>query len=169
MKKKVLVYEKDKVSLEFLKDSFKGNPTFSASFFTNVRDFKKTIGARPPYAIIVGSPECLERLKHPTGDTPVIAMVSTDVTRGMRSVVRNDIEYYLLRPYLKSDLRLQAKGPRQEVSLHRNPVAGKGRPPCRGKPHILLFQHAGPGGDTLHDSEEDQRDNPRNQMLHPER
>ncbi len=109
MTKSVLVYEKNKESLEFLREYFKGNHTFSASFFTNLKDFNRALRSEQPFAIITGSPECLDRVGKAKADTPIIAMVSKDLTRGMRSVVRNDIEYYLLRPYVRSDLDYKLK------------------------------------------------------------
>lgn len=110
MKKQVFIYDKNKESLDFLKEFFKGNSTYKASFFTNVNDLKKAINSKTPYALMVGSPTYLDRLKSVEADYPVLAMVSHEVVRGMRSVVRNGVESYVLAPYMAEDIEYKLNG-----------------------------------------------------------
>jgi two-component system cell cycle response regulator len=103
------VYDRNKEALEFLKDFFKGSSSYIGEFFTNVRELKKEIKSAPPYAIIAGSPTYVDRVCPCDAGASVIAMVSRDVAKGMRGVVKNDLEYYLLAPYNKQDLAYKLK------------------------------------------------------------
>ncbi len=107
-RKHVFVYEKNAESLDFLKSFFKGNSPYSATFFSSVTDLKKSTKSSPPFAIIAGSPTYLDRILPLNASSPIIAMVSHEVTKGMRSIVRNDVEYYMLAPYNKEDLEAVA-------------------------------------------------------------
>ncbi|MGD2079863.1 MAG: sensor domain-containing diguanylate cyclase [Nitrospirota bacterium] len=116
MKRQVFIYDRNKESLDFLKGFFKGNPGYTATFFTNVKDLKKAVRSSAPYAVIVGSPTCLDRLKPGEAEYPVLAMVSNDVAKGMRSVVRNGVETYMLSPYVAEDIeyKLNVLGKRSD-------------------------------------------------------
>jgi two-component system cell cycle response regulator len=107
--KEIIVYEKDKDSLRFLSDFFTTRNSYSPVFVTNVRDLRKRMKENPPFALIAGSPSCIDRASAYSPEYPVVAMVSEDVTRGMKSVVRNNIENYLLAPFYKDDLEYQLK------------------------------------------------------------
>lgn len=104
MKRQVFVYDRNKESLDFLKGFFKGNSGYKATFFTSVSDLKKAIKSGEPYAVVAGSPTYLDRLKPAEADFPILAMVSRNVAKGMRSVVRNGVESYMLAPYMAEDL-----------------------------------------------------------------
>jgi diguanylate cyclase (GGDEF)-like protein len=104
VKKPVFVYDKDEESLEFLKNFFKGRSSYNATFFTNLKELRKKLKSDPPHAIIAGSPTYIDRVCPCETNLPVIAMVSKEVAKGMRSVVKHGIEYYLLAPYNKDDL-----------------------------------------------------------------
>jgi two-component system cell cycle response regulator len=116
VKRQVFIYDRNKESLDFLKGFFKGNPGYTATFFTNVKDLKKAVRSSAPYAVIVGSPTCLDRLKPGEAEYPVLAMVSNDVAKGMRSVVRNGVETYMLSPYVAEDIeyKLNVLGKRSD-------------------------------------------------------
>jgi two-component system cell cycle response regulator len=62
-----------------------------------------------PYALITGSHECLERISSYASLCPVIAMVSSNITKGIKGVVKNNIENYLLAPFYSEDLEYQLK------------------------------------------------------------
>lgn len=104
MKKSVVIYEKDRQSIEFLRDFFKGHPSYSAVFISNVRDLKKRLREKPPDVLIAGSPGCLEKLPLAAVRCPVLAVVSTGNPASMRSVVERDIEHYVFSPFHRDDL-----------------------------------------------------------------
>jgi len=109
MKKQVFIYDKNKESIAFLKNFFKGHRSYSATFFASIDELRKKLKPNPPYAVIAGSPAFIDRLIPREPALPVIAMVSRDIAKGMRSVVRNDVEYYLLAPYTAEDLEYKLK------------------------------------------------------------
>lgn len=110
MKKQIFIYDKNKESLDFLNGFFNNNPSYTSTVFTNIRELRKKLKSSPPYAVIAGSPTYIDRLSPREAGFPVIAMVSRDVAKGMRSVVKNDVECYLLAPYMKEDLEYKLKG-----------------------------------------------------------
>jgi two-component system cell cycle response regulator len=116
VKRQVFIYDRNKESLDFLKKFFKGKPGYTAKFFTNVKDLKKAVRSSAPYAVIAGSPTYLDRLKPGDAEYPVLAMVSSDVAKGMRSVVRNGVESYMLSPYVAEDIeyKLNVLGKRSD-------------------------------------------------------
>ncbi len=110
MKKQVFIYDKDRESLNFLGDFFNGHKNFSASFFNNVKDLRNKINKISPEVLIAGSPACLDRLKPLNSDYTVIATLSEkELTKGLRSVINNDVEHYISPPYQKYDLEHKLK------------------------------------------------------------
>ncbi|MDP2168292.1 MAG: sensor domain-containing diguanylate cyclase [Thermodesulfovibrionales bacterium] len=108
-KKNIYVYEKNKEALEFLKDFFKGHGEYSASFFPDVKTLKKSL-KKQCHAVIAGSPEGLERVKALGPGCPILAMISPDdATGGLSSVVKHNIESYMLPPYYKEDLEYKLR------------------------------------------------------------
>jgi two-component system cell cycle response regulator len=106
----IIVYEKDRDSLGFLTDFFADNKGYSAEFISNLREIKKRLRNTPPDALITGSPSCVDKIgRFKDTPCPVIAMVSKDVTGGIRGVVDNEIEHYLLAPYHRGDLAYRLK------------------------------------------------------------
>lgn len=109
MKKEILIFEEDKEILEFLKSFFRGRNDYSARFIRNEKALKRELLKRWPDALIVSSPDGLKHLKPSEVKCPIIAMISNDVTKGIRSVVESDVEYYLLSPFHKEDLEHKLK------------------------------------------------------------
>jgi two-component system cell cycle response regulator len=100
----IVIYEKDKTSLEFLREFFKDHPLYEAEFHTKVTDLRKRLRESPPHAFIVGSTCCLSTIRSSQIRCPVIAMVGKDVTKGIREVIEHGIENYIIAPYHKEDL-----------------------------------------------------------------
>jgi len=103
-KRQIFVYNKDPKSLGFLRDFFDDNDSYEARYFTNVGELRKSTRHTPPYALLAGAPKCLDRINMDGDAPPIIAMVSSDLSDGMRSVVENNLDYYVLSPYVKEDL-----------------------------------------------------------------
>jgi two-component system cell cycle response regulator len=103
MRKDIVICEKDKESLKFLKEFFKEHRQYSAEFVSTLKNLEKRLKENPPDALIVGSPSCLGKINHIEARCPVIAMVSS-IPEGLNRVIRHDIEYYMLSPYYSNDL-----------------------------------------------------------------
>ena len=105
MKKKVVVFETDPGVLEFLKSFFKGRSEYSVSFVRGERSaLIRTIARREPDVLIISSPEGLKHIHPAEVRCPIVGIVSTDQTKGIRSVVDSDVECYLLSPFHKDEL-----------------------------------------------------------------
>lgn len=106
MKKEILVYEKDKEILTFLRLFFRGKKEYLARFIKGDEDtLRRELGKKMPDAVIIGSPEELGQAQSLDIECPIIAMIpSAYVAKGIRSVVKFDVEYYLLAPFYKEDL-----------------------------------------------------------------
>jgi two-component system cell cycle response regulator len=109
MKKEILIYENDKENLKFLEAFFKERDGYSACFIDRSEKVLKRELKKKPDAIIVNSPEGLEHIKPSKIGCPIIALISGNVTNGIRSVLKSDIEYYLLSPFYKEDLEHKLK------------------------------------------------------------
>jgi diguanylate cyclase (GGDEF)-like protein len=113
MKKKrkdILVFEEDEENLKFLRAFFKTKNDYSARFIKGDKKvLKKELIDKKPSALVISSPEGLEHINPSEVNCPVIALISGNITRGIRSVVRSDVEYYLLSPFYKEDLEHKLK------------------------------------------------------------
>jgi len=103
MKKDVVIFEKNKESLEFLRNFFKGNDDYSATFIRDEKTLSKNLSKKKPDVLVIGSPDELDKIKQPEMGCPVIAMVSGDTTNGIRSIMKRDVESYLIRPFHRQD------------------------------------------------------------------
>ena len=106
MKKEILIYEKDKEILKFLRAFFRGKNEYSACFIKGDEDaLRGELGKKRPDAVIIGSPGELGQAQSLDIECPIIAMIpSAHVAKGIHSVVKFDVEYYLLAPFYKEDL-----------------------------------------------------------------
>ncbi|MFA6054082.1 MAG: diguanylate cyclase [Thermodesulfovibrionales bacterium] len=108
MKKDIIVYGRDRGVQDFLKDFFKNRKDYSARFIQNRNILKKELGKKPD-ALLIDSPDGLEETEDLTITVPVIALISREVTKGIRSVIKSDVECYLLSPFLKDELESKLK------------------------------------------------------------
>lgn len=109
MKNNILIYKEDKETLKFLRSFFKGRDDYSTRFIKDKKALKRELMERMPDALIVNSPDGLEHIKPSDAGCPLIALISSNVTNGIRSVVKYDVEYYLLSPFHKEDLETKIK------------------------------------------------------------
>lgn len=103
MKKDIIVYGRDRGVQDFLKDFFKDRKDYSARFIQNKKILKKELGKKPS-ALLIDSPDGLEETEELNITVPVIALISREVTKGIRSVIKSDVECYLLSPFHKDKL-----------------------------------------------------------------
>lgn len=105
----IYVYEKDRETLNFLESFFERNKGYPVRFFTSVKTLKKTLKESPPRALVAGSPHSMEKLGGAIKGVPVIAMVSGDVTGGIKSVVKSGVDCYLIAPYYEDDFKYKLR------------------------------------------------------------
>lgn len=101
MKKEILVFEKNEESLNFLKRFFKEHPNYSV-FYAEEQTFFQRVTSKKPAAVIIGaSAKLINSMSKIT--CPVIAMVAGDINRGMKLVMKSNIEFYLISPFYDED------------------------------------------------------------------
>lgn len=103
MKKDIFIYEKDEEALGFLREFFKRYPLYSATFISDLKDLRTRLKTKTPHALIADS-SSLGKIRPSEAGCPVIATVP-GVPGGMRSVAKHGIDYYLIHPYHKDDLK----------------------------------------------------------------
>lgn len=101
MKKDVLIFEKNKESLNFLKQFFKEHSNYSV-VFADENSFFQKLALRKPAVVIIGtSAKFMNFISKIT--CPIIAMVSGDINKGMQLVMKSNIEFYLISPFYNED------------------------------------------------------------------
>jgi len=108
MKKDIIVYGRDIGVHAFLKDFFKDRKDYSARFIQNRNILKKELGKKPA-ALLIDSPDGLEDTEDVNITVPVIALIYRNVTKGIRSVIKSEVECYLLSPFHKDELERKLK------------------------------------------------------------
>jgi two-component system cell cycle response regulator len=109
MNKNIYIYETDKDALSFLKSFFRKRDYYSARFFSGLKPLKAALREGGAHALIAGSPHNIDEIKPSDEKYPIIAVVSKDITKGLRSVVKYDVECYLLSPFHAEDLDFKLK------------------------------------------------------------
>ncbi len=104
MAKEILVYETDKEVLKFLKTFFREKKEYAVRFLQkNEGALKKAIVSKQPDALILSSPDGLRHVKPSEVPCPIVALISTNVTQGIQSAVKSDVECYLLKPFYREE------------------------------------------------------------------
>jgi two-component system cell cycle response regulator len=110
MKKEIVIYEKDRDVLKFLRAFFKERKEYSVHFLKkNKHALREEIAAKRPDAVIVSSPDGIRHLKASAVPCPIIAIISANETRGIHSALKSDVECYLISPFHKEELDLKLK------------------------------------------------------------
>jgi len=107
MKKLILVYEKDREVLRFLRSFFKEKKNYNVQFINKDEDMlSRGIRKKKPDAVIVNSPEGLKNMNPAEVPCPIIAVVSRNGvgTRGIHSAIKSNVDCYLLSPFHKQEL-----------------------------------------------------------------
>ncbi|NWF99195.1 MAG: sensor domain-containing diguanylate cyclase [Nitrospirae bacterium] len=104
-KKEVVIYSNDKEVNTFLKSFFKNNQNYNAKFIRSSNSLKKELSFKKKIvAILTDSPYGLEEIQELKQKYPVIALVSKNITQGIHTIVKSDVECYLISPFHKDDL-----------------------------------------------------------------
>jgi two-component system, cell cycle response regulator len=110
MERRILVYEKDKDVVKFLKSFFEDRKHYSVHY---VKKGKHTLGKeiflKKPDALIVSSPDGLGELQPSEIPCPIMAIISKDETKGIHSAIKSDVECYLISPFYKEELDQKLK------------------------------------------------------------
>jgi two-component system cell cycle response regulator len=110
MERTILVYEKDRDVVKFLKSFFEERKHYLVHY---VKKGKHTLGkeilAKKPDALIVSSPDGLAELQPSEIPCPIIAIISKDETKGIHSAIKSDVECYLIGPFYKEELDQKLK------------------------------------------------------------
>jgi diguanylate cyclase (GGDEF)-like protein len=107
MKKEIFIYENDREILKFLRSFFRGRNEYTARFITekDIEFLRRELRKKKPDALIIGNTTVLDYIKPSGIESPIIALITPGNTiKGIRSVVRSGLEYYLLGPFTKEDL-----------------------------------------------------------------
>ena len=109
MRNEVLIYDKNKETLDFLRAFFRENNEYSAIFIKDSQSLLNRLSKKKPDVLITGNPDELKGISHSKIGCSVIAMLSGDITNGIRSVIKNAIERYLISPFYREDFEYKLK------------------------------------------------------------
>lgn len=109
MTKEIFVYSKNKETLAFLKVFFRDKNEYSPVFIKDRQSLLKKLNKKKPDVLITGSPDETKGLYYSKREYPVIAMLSGNITDGICSVMKHNIESYLINPFYKEDLEYKLK------------------------------------------------------------
>lgn len=104
MAKEILIYVKDPETKSFLRDFFGENSIYSTEFASRDDDVKDRLENGTPDVLIVESPECLASISDVKRGVRIVALIARDVMAGIKAVVKDGIETYLISPFHAEDL-----------------------------------------------------------------
>lgn len=109
MGKEIVIYEKNEGSLGFLRNFFKKRNDYSAIFIKDEKSLLGELNKKKAAALIVGSSVKTGKINLTDTGCPVIAMVAGDITNGIRSIMKRDIDIYLISPFHEEDFEHKLK------------------------------------------------------------
>ena len=109
MKREIIVYNKNKGTLEFLREFFRENNEYSAIFIKDTQSLLNKLNKRKPITLVIGSPDELKGISYSKIGCPVISMLSGNITKSINSLMQCNIEYYLISPFHKEDFDYKLK------------------------------------------------------------
>ncbi len=125
MKKEIVVFDKNKESLAFLKKFFNANSDYDKVVIKDARSLLKKISKKPPAACVVGDFDIFGNIAPSQLGCPVIAMVSGDLAGGINRVIKHGIEYYLSSPFTEKDFEYKLGMAIKKKSWFENACAEK--------------------------------------------
>ncbi len=105
----VLVYERDPEGLKFLKGFFRKRKGMKPVFLDSADELSERVGSTGTDAIIVGFPNGTKDLQVKDLNIPTVALISGNIPKGLKGVLRYNIDYYLIRPFYEEDLEVKLK------------------------------------------------------------
>lgn len=111
MNEKILIYEKNLKTKKSLRSFFeKRAKAFDADFADDIAGLRRKLAKNKknsPVCLI--STEGLESLKTQSLDCPLIAVISKDLSAGIKEAVRHKAESYIVMPFYEEDLEYKIK------------------------------------------------------------
>ena len=106
---KILVYAEGDEGLRFLKRYFRKRRGMRPTFANTPEELIQELERSSHDVMIIDSPNGTEEIRKKASDLPTIALISGDIPKGLRSVVKHNIDYYLLSPFHEDDLEVKIK------------------------------------------------------------
>jgi len=121
--KRIMVYVRDAEQNAFLKSFFRKASGYRVEFTSTAVRVKKNLREKKYDLLVTSSPKGLSTLSSVTGDIPVVALISSDFTQGVRAAVNTDVNCYLVAPFNDKDfdarLRTAISGRKWFATLYR--------------------------------------------------
>ncbi|RMG67734.1 MAG: diguanylate cyclase [Nitrospirae bacterium] len=99
----------DEETTGFVKGYFRGKRGLRLKHCGDIKTLKEMLKENHFDVLLIESPSCTSKLKNYSLQIPTIALVTDDVPKGLRDVIKLDIDYYLISPYHKEDFKLKLK------------------------------------------------------------
>jgi two-component system cell cycle response regulator len=112
-------YEKTKETKAFLKNFFKDKKEYHYSSFKNLKTLSKAISDSQYELVIFELASGINGLDSIKGDIAKVVLISHDIPRGLREIVKHDIDTYLLPPFHEKDLEIKIKSALSRKSWFR--------------------------------------------------
>ena len=109
MGKEIVIYEKNEGKPRISKKLFKKRNDYSAIFIKDEKSLLGELNKKKAAALIVGSSVKTGKINLTDTGCPVIAMVAGDITNGIRSIMKRDIDIYLISPFHEEDFEHKLK------------------------------------------------------------
>lgn len=111
MEKNIFIYGQDMTILNFLRSFFENHKKYSPIIVKrDIMHLKSACLKKKPAALLVESPFGFKHLDTSEIPCPVIALISSDsLTSGIRSVLKADVDSYLISPFYQEDLDYKLK------------------------------------------------------------
>ncbi len=111
----IVILVKNVTILKFLEKFFRGRKVYKASYFKTPSLFIKHINENSPVAVIIEA-SLLQSVSDKITRFPVIAIISGNIKKGIGYAVTHNVNRYIYRPYLDSDLEYKL----ENVILEKN-------------------------------------------------
>jgi two-component system cell cycle response regulator len=105
----VYIYQKEPEGLKFLRSFFRAQRDYATKFFRSTETLKAAMQKAQPDILILESPQGLMEVA-PKDSNRVLALVSRDITKGLKAIVRHNVEYYMLAPFHRESLQYKLRG-----------------------------------------------------------
>ncbi len=116
---KVLVYQKGTEAREFLLDFFRKRKDLRPVYASTSTELKALAGKEQYDVMIVEAPNGTRDLSALTEPPPTIALITDDLPKGLKSIVKCNIDCYVTSPYYEEDLYFKIKSAIEHKSWFR--------------------------------------------------
>lgn len=103
----LIAYTANADARAFLQEYFSGRRRLKLDCCRSIKELKERLDNNHYDVLLIEAPSCTSKLKRYKVNIPTIALVTDDVPRGLRQVVKYDIDYYIIYPFHEEDFRLK--------------------------------------------------------------